>query len=227
MSPDETMRHAQKLYEAGYITYMRTDSPAVSPEGQQMAQDIIRKAYGEQYLGKTQYKAKDNAQEAHECIRPTDTNNRPEGVRLALGAKAGRAADVYDLIYRRFLASQMANAIYNEVHVSVIGGDSVFSAKGSRLAFDGFLRVYTFDEEKERQTDEDEALNKQLPALTQDGTTAAFHQAANTVFRSLTGQSTGERWCGPSVNLCPNTCHLEETRLCQHSEAPSHTDRIR
>jgi DNA topoisomerase-1 len=166
MSPDETMRHAQKLYEGGYITYMRTDSPAVSPEGQQMAKQTIISQYGEQYLGKAQYKAKGNAQEAHECIRPTDTANTPDAVRLALGAKAGRAADVYDLIYRRFLASQMANAIYNEVHVTVIGGDAVFSAKGSRLAFDGFLRVYKFDEEKESESDEDEALNKQLPELT-------------------------------------------------------------
>jgi DNA topoisomerase-1 len=174
MSPDETMRHAQTLYEAGHITYMRTDSPAVSAEGQQMAKETIRSLYGEKYLGNAQYKAKGGAQEAHECIRPTETQKQVEAVRSTLGAKGGRAADVYELIYRRFLASQMAAAVYDEVHVTVVGGDAVFSAKGSRLIFDGFLRVYDFTEEKETKPEntgeeadeESETTNKQLPALT-------------------------------------------------------------
>lgn len=174
MSPDETMRHAQTLYEAGYITYMRTDSPAVSAEGQQMAKQTIRSLFGEKYVGNAQYKAKGSAQEAHECIRPTDTQTPVEVVRSALGPKGGRAAEVYNLIYRRFLASQMAAAVYDEVHVTVAGGDAVFSAKGSRLVFDGFLRMYNFAEEKENKPenadedaqDENEIPNKQLPALT-------------------------------------------------------------
>ena len=145
ISPDETMRQAQMLYEAGLITYMRTDSPAVSPEGQAMAKETIRTQYGEKYLGSNQYKAKGSAQEAHECIRPTDTQHTTDAVRAEMAAKSKRAADVYDLIYRRFLASQMASAIYDEVHVTVVSADAVFSAKGSRLAFDGFLRVYNFD----------------------------------------------------------------------------------
>ncbi len=173
ISPDETMRQAQMLYEAGLITYMRTDSPAVSPEGQAMAKETIRAQYGEKYLGSSQYKAKDGAQEAHECIRPTDTRHTTDMVRAEMSAKSKRAADVYDLIYRRFLASQMAAAIYDEVHVTVVGAEAVFSAKGSRLAFDGFLRVYNFDEEKEPTKPEnaDEAegddtpINKQLPPL--------------------------------------------------------------
>jgi DNA topoisomerase-1 len=161
------------LYEAGLITYMRTDSPAVSPEGQAMAKDTIRAQYGEKYLGNSQYKAKGGAQEAHECIRPTDTRHTTEAVRAEMAAKSKRAADVYDLIYRRFLASQMASVIYDEVHVTVVGADAVFSAKGSRLAFDGFLRAYNFDEEKEPvkpenadDAEDDDALtNKQLPPL--------------------------------------------------------------
>ena len=176
MSPDETMRHAQKLYEEGYITYMRTDSPAVSPEGEQMAKATLRSLYDERYIGKVTYKAKGNAQEAHECIRPTDTQVSPKAVKAALSEKDRRAADLYELIYRRFLASQMSPAVYDEVHVTVVGGDAVFSAKGSRLVFDGFLRMYNFDEEKERQSkkpsdadesdDEDDNTNKQLPPLT-------------------------------------------------------------
>jgi DNA topoisomerase-1 len=179
ISPDETMRQAQMLYEAGLITYMRTDSPAVSPEGQAMAKDTIRTQYEEKYLGNSQYKAKGGAQEAHECIRPTDTQHTTDAVRAEMAAKSKRAADVYDLIYRRFLASQMASAIYDEVHVTVVGQDAVFSAKGSRLAFDGFLRVYNFDEEKEPvkpenganasenvdEAEDDAPTNKQLPPL--------------------------------------------------------------
>ena len=174
LAPDETMRQAQTLYEEGYITYMRTDSPAVSPEGQAMAKLTILAQFGEQYLGSAQYKSKGNAQEAHECIRPTDTEAAIDTMRLALGPKRARAAAVYDLIYRRFLASQMASAIYDELHVTVVGAEAVFSAKGSRLAFDGFLRVYTFTEERDSKPDstgnngeEDEAaVNKQLPQLT-------------------------------------------------------------
>ena len=170
LSPDATMSMAQKLYEAGLITYHRTDSPAVSPEGVQMAQATIRELFGDNYVGKQKYGAKGNAQEAHECIRPTDTAMSPDRVRLELGEKGGRMAAVYDLIWKRFLASQMANAVYNEVHVTVLGGEAVFSAKGSQLAFDGFLRVYNLDEEREqskRADDDDEDTNKQLPKLTQ------------------------------------------------------------
>ena len=174
MSPDETMRHAQKLYEAGYITYMRSDSPSVSPEAEQMAKATLRLLYDEKYIGQVRYKAKGNAQEAHECIRPTDTQVSPRIVSEALGEKGGRAKDVYELIYRRFLASQMAAAVYNEVHVRVAVGDAIFSAKGSQLAFDGYLRMYNFNEEKEKNTKtsneadedgDDETKNKQLPLL--------------------------------------------------------------
>ena len=182
ISPDETMRQAQLLYEAGRITYMRTDSPAVSPEGQAMAQATIRALYGEKYLSSNQYKAKGGAQEAHECIRPTDTQHTTEAVRAEMAARSKRAADVYDLIYRRFLASQMASAIYDEVHVTVVSADAVFSARGSRLGFDGFLRVYNFAEEKEPATPEnaddaegdDIATNKQLPPLKVNEPVKAF-----------------------------------------------------
>jgi DNA topoisomerase I len=167
MSPDESMRHAQALYEEGYITYMRTDSPAVSAEGQQMAKATLRQLYDEKYIGDIQYKAKGNAQEAHECIRPTDTQVSPKQVKAALGET--RAAELYELIYRRFLASQMSPAIFNEVHVTVLGGDAVFNAKGSTLAFDGYLRMYNYEEEKEavkkEDSEEDEPTNKALPPL--------------------------------------------------------------
>jgi len=172
MSPDTTMKLAQQLYEGGHITYMRTDSPAISPEGEAMAKATIRRLYGENYLGSTRYTAKGNSQESHECIRPTDTEVSPQDLRLTLGKEGERAANLYELIYKRFLASQMANAIFNEVLVTIAGGAAIFSAKGSRLAFDGFLRVYGYTEERETvkradEEDEDETpTNKQLPPLT-------------------------------------------------------------
>ncbi|MEO8612182.1 MAG: type I DNA topoisomerase [Chloroflexota bacterium] len=171
LSPDMTMKLAQQLYENGHITYMRTDSPAVAPEGQTMAKATIRQLYGENYLGSTRYTAMGNSQEAHECVRPTDTEVSPQALRLTLGKESERAAALYELIYKRFLASQMANAVFNEVHVSVAGDTAIFKAKGSQLAFDGFLRVYGYDEEKEvfkRADEEDEEetpTNKQLPRL--------------------------------------------------------------
>ncbi len=165
MSPDTTMKIAQSLYEDGHITYMRTDSPSVSPEGAAMAKETIRALYGEKYLGSGGYSAKGGAQEAHECVRPTDTNVTRDQI------GDDRAAALYDLIYKRFLASQMANAVYNEVHVSVVGGEALFRAKGSTLIFDGFLRVYGLTEEKETvkraddESDDETTTNKQLPEL--------------------------------------------------------------
>ena len=88
---------------------MRTHSPAVSPEGEAMAKATIRQLYGESYFGSTRYAAKGNSQEAHECIRPTDTEVSPQGLRSTLGKESDRAAALYELIYKRFLASQMAN----------------------------------------------------------------------------------------------------------------------
>ena len=171
LSPDTTMKLAQQLYENGHITYMRTDSPAVSPEGEAMAKATIRQLFGDNYVGNTRYAAKGNSQEAHECIRPTDTDVSPETLRMNFGKDGERTAALYELIYKRFLASQMANAIFNEVLVSVIGGAALFSAKGSQLAFDGFLRIYGYSEEQEavkradEEDEEDTPTNKRLPRL--------------------------------------------------------------
>jgi DNA topoisomerase-1 len=166
LSPDATMKLAQTLYEMGAITYMRTDSPAVSPEGTAMAHATITADYGADYIGKHSYGAKGNAQEAHECIRPTDTATAPDAVRLELGANGTKAADLYALIYRRFLASQMASAVYHDVHVTVVGGEAVFTTKGSRLLFDGFKRVYDLHEETDLdKSDDNESATGELPPL--------------------------------------------------------------
>jgi DNA topoisomerase-1 len=152
---------------------MRTDSPAVSPEGEAMARQTITQHYGVNYVGQHPYGAKGNAQEAHECIRPTDSDTSPDTLRLTLGTGHEPLADLYDLIWRRFLASQMAAALYNDVQVTVSGGEAIFSVRGSQLAFDGFLRVYALSEEQETvksaedaSTDNELSLNDSLPLLT-------------------------------------------------------------
>jgi len=174
LSPDATMKLAQTLYESGWITYMRTDSPAVSPEGTAMAHATIAAEYGADYIGKHRYGAKGNAQEAHECIRPTDTATTPDAVRLELGTEETKAAVLYALIYRRFLASQMASAVYHDVYVILVGGEAVFATKGSRLLFDGFKRVYDLQDEKEVENpDDDDSATGELPPVTTGEAVAA------------------------------------------------------
>ena len=180
LSPAETMKIAQELYEGidigegkpvGLITYMRTDSTAISPEAQTAARQMIIDTLGEQYLPKSapQYKTKiKNAQEAHEAIRPTDVRRYPKHLQAQLSP---RQFQVYDLIWRRFVASQMAPATYDVTTVNVnatVEGKPpyLFRAIGRELVFDGFLRVWGVGEstQEEDKTDDDNEPQK-LPEL--------------------------------------------------------------
>lgn len=134
----QTMTLAQRLYESGLITYMRTDSTTLSGFAINAAKEYIVSEFGEQYHQVRQFKTKnESAQEAHEAIRPTDFR------RLSAGADA-QQKKLYELIWRRALASQMAPAQLDrtEVTVAVSGRSEEFLAKGEVLQFDGFLRVY-------------------------------------------------------------------------------------
>jgi DNA topoisomerase-1 len=134
----QTMTLAQRLYESGHITYMRTDSTILSGLAINAAKDYITTEFGEQYHQVRQFKTKnESAQEAHEAIRPTDFR------RMSAGADA-QQKKLYELIWRRALASQMAPAQLDrtEVTVTVSGRSEEFLAKGEVLKFDGFLRVY-------------------------------------------------------------------------------------
>ena len=146
LSTKDTMKIAQSLYENGFITYMRTDSPTLSQEGINGARESVLKLYGSDYLPSEsrQYTAKSsNAQEAHEAIRPSGEHFRhPDETGLS-----GRELDLYTLIWKRTLASQMSNAIKQNTSVSIAaktssGEDVVFSANGVRIEFPGFMRVY-------------------------------------------------------------------------------------
>ena len=146
LSTKDTMKIAQSLYENGFITYMRTDSPTLSQEGINGARESVAKLYGSDYLPSEarQYTAKSsNAQEAHEAIRPSGEHFRhPDATGLS-----GRELDLYTLIWKRTLASQMSNAVKQNTGVSiqaktVEGDEVVFTANGVRIEFPGFMRVY-------------------------------------------------------------------------------------
>jgi DNA topoisomerase-1 len=153
------MRVAQRLYEGvnlgpegpvGLITYMRTDSVRVAPEAIAEARAFIPQAYGPAYLPpKPNYYRgkKQGVQDAHEAIRPTSVNRRPEQVKPFLSDEEFK---LYDLIWRRFVASQMTPAVYDQTVITVSGGRFTFRAAGSILKFDGFLRVWGRDQQDEQ-----------------------------------------------------------------------------
>ncbi|PCM47484.1 MULTISPECIES: type I DNA topoisomerase [Pseudomonas] len=135
----KTMMMAQRLYEAGYITYMRTDSTNLSADAVAMARTYIEDEFGKKYLPETPnvYSSKEGAQEAHEAIRPSDANTTPS----KLAGMERDAERLYELIWRQFLACQMLPAQYLSTTVSVAAGDFELRAKGRILKFDGYTRV--------------------------------------------------------------------------------------
>jgi DNA topoisomerase-1 len=150
----QTMVIAQKLYEAGHITYMRTDSVNLSQEALNMAKNVIVKNYGEKYSEPHQYKTKQaSAQEAHEAIRPTD---------MFAEEIDGDSRDqrLYDLIRKRTLASQMADAVLEKTVVTVSSDKSElnFVGRGEVIKFDGFLKVYMEGSDDEDSEDESSLL---------------------------------------------------------------------
>lgn len=151
-SVKKTMMLAQRLYEAGYITYMRTDSTNLSQDAVSSCREFIGKQFGEKYLPDNPrlYGSKEGAQEAHEAIRPTDVSRRSADI-------AGLEKDaekLYDLIWRQFLACQMADAEFLSTSVTVANGDYELRARGRIIKFDGFLRAAPQSARK----DEDVAL---------------------------------------------------------------------
>jgi DNA topoisomerase-1 len=158
--PANTMRIAQQLYEGveldegstGLITYMRTDSTRISDEAEAKAKGFVKETFGEKYVGGPRAaKSRPGAQDAHEAVRPTDVRRTPESIRRHLSADQFK---LYDLIWRRFVASRMAPAVYDQTQVEVEGGDYIFRVTGSVLAFDGFYKVWERDEDGETELPE-------------------------------------------------------------------------
>ncbi|MCM4156280.1 type I DNA topoisomerase [Gramella sp. AN32] len=157
-SVSKTMTLAQRLYEAGHITYMRTDSVNLSEEARKGAKDEILKAYGDKYSKTRQFKGKSKgAQEAHEAIRPTSFQKH--------GISGERDQQrLYDLIWKRAISSQMSDAQLERTNVKIDADkhDNQFTANGEVLKFDGFLKVYL-----EGSDEEDEEQSGMLPAMKQ------------------------------------------------------------
>ncbi|HEX6547781.1 MAG TPA: type I DNA topoisomerase [Candidatus Dormibacteraeota bacterium] len=174
--PRKTMRLAQNLYEGielgaegatGLITYMRTDSTRISGEADGKVRGWIKDSLGERYLGRPRTeKARPGAQEAHEAIRPTDPTRRPEDIRRFLTADQFR---LYELVWRRFVASRMAPAQYANTSAEIEAGPYVLRASGSVLTFDGFYKIW------ERSTEDEEEGEQGLPELT-PGERLRFHE---------------------------------------------------
>ncbi|MEL6518863.1 MAG: type I DNA topoisomerase [Pseudomonadota bacterium] len=160
----QTMQVAQRLYEAGHITYMRTDGIDMAPEAVTAAREAIKDRYGAEYLPDSprMYKNKaKNAQEAHECIRPTDMTQDAAGLKLSDADQR----KLYDLIWKRTLASQMAGARLERTTVDVGSADGqvMLRATGQVVLFDGFIRVYEEGRDDTVVDDDD----KRLPQILQ------------------------------------------------------------
>ena len=153
-SVTQTMLLAQHLYEAGKISYMRTDSVVLSEDAIKQAQKVIKQTYGEEYCQQRQFTTKSkNAQEAHEAIRPTHF----EDIEVSADEKEQK---LYTLIRTRALASQMADAIINKTTLTITtDSTTIFIAKGEVIEFDGFLKLY------QTKKDEDEDDNIKLPKV--------------------------------------------------------------
>ena len=173
MTPRRTMAIAQQLYEGvdiegegtvGLITYMRTDSLRISEEALAAAKDFILGRYGKDYYPATtrRFRAKAGAQDAHEAIRPSSVELSPERVKASL---TGEQYRLYRLIWSRFLASQMANAVYDSVSVEIEANGHEFRASASDLKFSGYTALY-----EESRDDEREEKTIKLPPLTEGQT---------------------------------------------------------
>lgn len=149
-SVKKTMMIAQRLYESGYITYMRTDSTRISNEARNMAKEYIVKKYGAKYYENRFYKTKKDAQDAHEAIRPSDLSKSSE----VYESFSKDEQKLYTLILNRFLASQMSTAIYDTKKITINVNDYIFITNGSQVKFDGFMVLY-IESTDEASSDDD------------------------------------------------------------------------
>lgn len=165
-----TMKAAQELYEGveiegmgavGLITYMRTDSLRISDEARDAAAKCIEEIYGKEYLPPSPrvFKSKKNAQDAHEAIRPSLPELTPDRVKASLTTDQFK---IYKLIWERFIASQMANALLDTVSVTIEAEGCIFKASGYSVKFDGFTKLY------EEKKDSEEENNKMLPPINKE-----------------------------------------------------------
>ena len=167
-STQKTMRLAQQLYEGidikgsgtvGVISYLRTDSTRISEEADSAAREYITAQYGENYVSRTEKTVKkgQKIQDAHEAIRPTDITRTPAALKESLSRDQFR---LYQLIWKRFAASRMAPARYETTSVKIGADEYVFTVSASKIAFDGFMSVYTDEEDQKKGNVLNQSLEK-------------------------------------------------------------------
>ena len=167
-STQKTMRLAQQLYEGidikgngtvGVITYLRTDSTRISEEADAAAREYIGEHYGDAYVSNSEKQAKKDhkIQDAHEAIRPTDIARTPAALKESLSRDQFR---LYQLIWKRFVASRMAAARYETTSVKIKAGEFLFTVAASKVAFDGFMSVYVQDEDNKKSNVLSQSLEK-------------------------------------------------------------------
>ncbi len=205
----KTMMMAQRLYEAGYITYMRTDSTNLSADAVAMVRDLYRRRVRQEVPAGNPivYSSKEGAQEAHEAIRPSDVNTKPS----KLSGMERDAERLYELIWRQFVACQMLPAEYLSTTVTVTAAQFELRAKGRILKFDGYTRVLP---QLSKPGDDDV-----LPDMTQGEVlklikldpSPALHQAAGALLGSQPGQGNGKTRYRSSFDLCSD--HFAPSRI--------------
>ena len=205
MSTKRTMNIAQQLYEGvdikgrgtvGLITYLRTDSTRVADEAKVASKDYISENYGEKYLPQSSNAKKDDKkiQDAHEAIRPTDLSLSPALVKESLQRDQFR---LYQLIWKRFVASQMAPAQYETTSVRIGAGEYIFTVSASKIVFDGFMSVYKTDDDNEETNtlakglDENSVLTLDDVNGTQHFTQTPAHFTEASLVKALEEQGIG------------------------------------
>ena len=205
MSTKRTMNIAQQLYEGvdikgrgtvGLITYLRTDSTRVADEAKVSSREYISQNYGEKYIPEEANAKKDDKkiQDAHEAIRPTDLNLSPAIVKESLQRDQFR---LYQLIWKRFVASQMAPAVYETTSVKIMAGKYRFSVAASKVMFDGFMSVYKNDDDNEENNtlakglDENSELSLEDVSGVQHFTQPPAHFTEASLVKALEEQGIG------------------------------------
>jgi len=187
-----TMRIAQNLYERGFITYHRSDSLNLSSLALGTAKKFITENYGDEYYQFRRYKARGRAQEAHEAIRPTYPDRVPD--KLKIRAKLDdNQYRLYDLIWRRFIACQMAQAVFDSTTVDIRAKNYTFRASGQVLKFDGFLKVYPirYGETKLPSLEKNEILELLKLTPSQHFTQPPFRYTEATLIKALEAEGIG------------------------------------
>ena len=233
-STQKTMRLAQQLYEGidikgngtvGVISYLRTDSTRISEEADTAARAYIKEQYGENYVSLSEKSSKtgQKIQDAHEAIRPTDINRTPAALKDSLSRDQFR---LYQLIWRRFAASRMAPARYETTSVKIKGGEYAFTVAASKVVFDGFLSVYTDEEEnKKRKCVKPEPGKGHEAYFKYIKAGAAFHTASSPLYRSFSRQNNGGAGNRAPKYVCAYYYNHYQPPLCVKGAEKSVCDR--